>query len=108
MQHQELLGIRKQILDSALPLILESRATPEERFDLTLRFMQLSGGDWAVELYRKAYEMAVSFDSSEDKLDALLRLLGEIDMTIDSQSEDDPDSSPLPEASDAASRDTSY
>lgn len=84
MNSQQLLAIRQQILDSAVPLVLENDSAPADRFDLILRFLRYTnGGAQTSDLYKKAYESAIAFETSEERLEALLQLLGEIDAQID-------------------------
>jgi hypothetical protein len=87
MNDQELLSIRQQILETSLPLLLDSNSAPEEKFDLLLRFMSLNAASKTSSLYKKAYETALSFQDSGERLDALLRLLSEVDAEIDNRPE---------------------
>jgi uncharacterized membrane protein len=86
MNKEELLNIRKQIMDASLPLLLESNAAPEDRFDILLRFIRLNSATKTSALYKSAYDTALSFEDSSARLDALMRLLGEVDTQLDNSS----------------------
>lgn len=94
MNNQQLLAIRQQILSSALPLLLESKGAPEDRFDLILRFLRYANGAGVSDLYQKAYETAMMFENAEEKLEALMQLLSEVDAEIDSMATPDDEQTP--------------
>ena len=87
MTQDELLDLRKRILGDVMPLVVDSAGSAPDRFELLLRIIQ--SGDANVELYGKAYEAARAIDSNEEKIDALMALVDQIDFEI--QSSDDYD-----------------
>lgn len=106
MENKELLAVRQQILDSALPLLLNTSTASGEQFDLLLRFLRYSSGVHASEIYQKAYQAAMSFENADERLQALLELLGEVDAEIDQDSgtsESFPEEEPQPLAEEALS-----
>lgn len=79
MTNDGLIELRKQILEQATPLLNVSDLPAEEKFRLSLQIAQSQG---TLEAYTQAFQSAQSFDNANDKLSALLDLLGEVDFAI--------------------------
>lgn len=77
MSNSELLSLRTQILSDIVPLVLESTGDTADRFSLLLRIIQ--AGNASGDIYRRAYESAQKIEDVNDRLEALLSLLDEID-----------------------------
>ena len=80
---KELVALRNKILGDIMPLVLDSEDNGSDRFALLLRVIQAGGADGAV--YARAYESAKSIEDADDRLDALLSLLDEIDFDTNQQ-----------------------
>ena len=77
MNKQDLVSLRDSILKEIVPLVLESSDSGADRFALLLRIIQ--AGNATGDLYRQAYESAKMIENTEDRLEALLALLDEVD-----------------------------
>lgn len=77
MNKQDLTSLRESILKDIVPLVLESSDSGADRFSLLLRIIQ--AGNATGDLYRQAYESAKKIESTEERLEALLALLDEVD-----------------------------
>jgi hypothetical protein len=73
---EELTQLRNQIMNDVVPLVIESE-TGSDRFDILIRIIQSGGA--APDIYRKAYESAKKLENKDEKLDALMALVDEID-----------------------------
>ncbi len=87
MTQDELLDLRKRILGDVMPLVVDSAGSAPDRFELLLRIIQ--SGEASAELYSKAYETARAIDSNEEKIDALMLLVDQIDFEIQSSDVED-------------------
>lgn len=83
MTNSELLSLREQVLKDVMPLVLESTNAGPDRFSLLLRIIQ--AGNASSEIYKRAYETANKIEDSDDRLQALLSLLDEIDIDANQQ-----------------------
>lgn len=70
--------LREEILDHAVPLLDSDTIPPEDRFRLSLQIAQVKG---SVEAYENALRMAEKIEG-DDKLNAYLELLGDVDFMI--------------------------
>lgn len=77
MNAQELKSLREAILSDIVPLVLESSGDGSDRFSLLLRIIQ--AGNASADIYKQAYESAKKIEGVEDRLEALLSLLDEVD-----------------------------
>jgi len=80
MNREQLLALRKQILDATVPLVLESESLGDDKFSLMLRLIH--AGNASGEVYQKAYEAAQAIQDKEERLSALLGLLDEVDIDL--------------------------
>ena len=88
MTKEELLGLRKQITDNLLPLVLEGNRDPVEQSDLLLMALRSSDDR---SLYGKAFEVINKIEDKDQKADYLLRLLDEVEAGIESIDENEQD-----------------
>lgn len=77
MNKTELMNLREQILGDIVPLVLDSTDDGLDRFSLLLRIIQ--AGNASGEVYRRAYESAKKIEATDDRLEALMSLLDEVD-----------------------------
>lgn len=98
MTNHELLSLREQILGDIVPLVLESAPGGGDQFALLLRVIQ--AGNASGEVYRRAYESAKKIENTDDRLEALLSLLDEVDFDASraEQAENAPSPAPAPAA----------
>ncbi len=97
MHKEELIKLREQILSDIVPLVIDSADNGPDRFALLLRLIQAGNASGTV--YKRAYESAKQIENTEDRLEALLGLIDEIDfdansepaVTVDTQSDGTPD-----------------
>jgi hypothetical protein len=82
-----LLKLREQILEQTVPLLDGDDIPIDERFRLTLQIAQTKG---SYEFYEKAFRLAQSMEG-EDKLDAYLDLLSQVDAQIQQQNSQQPE-----------------
>jgi len=80
MDNDQLVALREKILQDIVPLVLDNAQNGADRFDLLLRIIQ--AGNASGELYSRAYESAKSIEGGDDRLEALLSLLDEIDLDV--------------------------
>ena len=80
MSQNELLSLRKRIVDDVIPLAIDGADNPPDRFEVLLRIIQSGNASMAV--YERAYEVAKSIEDSDDKLTALMSLVEEIDTDL--------------------------
>lgn len=85
MSQNELLALRKKILDDVIPLAIDGVDNTPDRFELLLRIIQSGNADTAV--YERAYDAAKSIENSDDKLAALMSLVDEIDVDLQAEGE---------------------
>lgn len=69
--------LRGRILQDVIPLAIETAGASSDRFNLMLRIIQT--GDAPQDLYSRAYDTARSIEDKEDRLDALMALLDEVE-----------------------------
>lgn len=82
MNKDELTALRERLLAEITPLVIENAGDGVDRFSLLLRVIQ--GGHATSQIYAKAFESAHSIDQSPDRLEALLALLDEVEVDLDS------------------------
>lgn len=80
MSQDELIALRQQILNDLLPLVADGVDSSVDKFSVLLRIIQAGGA--GADIYRQAYDGALSFDDKDAKLDALMALLDEIDFSL--------------------------
>ena len=80
-----LVDIREQILEQIVPLLETSSDAADERFRLMLQIAKIKG---TPDLYQKSFQIAQNLGEN-DKLDAYLDLLADIDMKIQESMEAD-------------------
>lgn len=80
MNQDELIALRKKILNDVMPLVVEGVENTPDRFTLLLRIIQ--SGDASADVFQKAYESAASIEEKDEKLSALMSLLDEIDFSL--------------------------
>lgn len=76
MIKDELLALRKEIVESARNVALDGDAPAEVRLPIILELLR---GDNNVQLLRKAYELANQINDQSGKIEALLDILAEVD-----------------------------
>lgn len=87
----DLVNLREQILEQTIPLLDTDSISADERFRLLLQLAQARG---SYELYAKAFAIAQDMEG-EDKLEAYLELLAQVDSKIqDSVDIDIPEDAP--------------
>lgn len=91
MSNNTLLALREQILGDIVPLVLESTDDGADRFGLLLRIIQ--AGNASGDIYQRAYESAKKIENVDDRLEALLSILDEIDF----DAAGDPPADPQPD-----------
>lgn len=90
MDNNGLIELRRQILEQVIPLLETSSLSAEERFRLSMQIAQSQG---TLDAYQRALESAQALEEPTDKLNALLDLLGEVDFSIQEESEIEDDAS---------------
>ena len=80
MNQDELIALRKKILNDVMPLVVDGVDNTPDRFTLLLRIIQ--SGDASPTVFEKAYESAASIEEKDEKLSALMSLLDEIDFNL--------------------------
>ena len=81
---ERLAQLRKKIIQSVVPLADTGTLDPQDRFELLIRLAEVQP---SVDLYEKAFQLALEFED-ENKLDALMTLLGDVDTTLDDNASD--------------------
>lgn len=94
MTNNELLSLRKQILGDIVPLVLESAPGGADQFALLLRVIQ--AGNANGDIYRRAYESAKQIENTDDRLEALLALLDEVDFDASRSEQSESTTAPAP------------
>lgn len=82
--------LRDKILEDIKPLMLGGVADGPEKFELLMRIIQT--GKATNDIFVRAYDSAKLIEDQEERLDALLSLLDEIDFSSE-QKDDNPNSS---------------
>lgn len=82
MTQDELIALRKRILEDVVPLAVDSVDNSPDRFELLLRIVQ--SGNASANVYQKAYDTARAIEDKDEKLDALMSLVDEIDFELQS------------------------
>ncbi len=90
MDKNQLASIREDILKDVMPLALDNTQNGADKFELLMRLIQ--AGNASGELYQRAYENAKSIEDGNDRMQALLSLLDEIDVDINNQNQINPPS----------------
>jgi len=75
--------LRDKILEDIQPLMLDDTTDGPEKFALLMRVIQT--GKATNEMFTRAYESAKLIEDQEERLDALLALLDEIDYSAESE-----------------------
>lgn len=88
MTRDELIALKAKILADIKPLAIEAVGDDVDQFDLLIKIIQT--GASSAEVYNKAYTVAQGIESVQDKLDALMILIDEIDFEIQAQMDDEP------------------
>lgn len=82
-KQQQLLEVKRNILDSLVPLVIESDGDPNERADTVLSIIEL--GNASVELFNKALEIITRIEDTSIKTDFLMRLLGNVQSELSAE-----------------------
>ena len=77
MDNSQATVLRDKILEDIQPLMIDGVADGSEKFSLLMRVIQ--AGRASSEMFTRAYESAKLIEDQQDRLDALLALLDEID-----------------------------
>ena len=80
MQKDQLLELRRKIVQTAQDIALHGEGTPEERLQVLLDVVR--SGDASIDVLTKVYELSGEIESDDEKLTALLDLLYEVDVKI--------------------------
>ncbi|MEI6053745.1 MAG: hypothetical protein WCQ49_00055 [Candidatus Saccharibacteria bacterium] len=81
MDNNQAAALRDKILAEIQPLMIDGVNDGSDKFDLLMRVIQT--GKATNEMFSRAYESAKLIEDKEEKLDALLALLDEIDLNSD-------------------------
>ena len=108
---EQLEELRQKILESVVPLIIDSADTGSDKFSLILRLIQSGNADQT--MFDRAYKSASTIEDSGERLNALMALLDEveIDLTRSEEEEDDSEletSEPEPPQEQAKHQDEQY
>lgn len=85
MQKEQLLELRNKIIQSTQEIAMRGEGSPAERLQVLLGVVR--DGDASIEILTKAYELAQSTGSDDDKLTALLDVLYEVDAKLSAEDE---------------------
>lgn len=91
MNKEELLLLRKQILDAVSPLVLNGEGDARSQLELLLGVIRSGGG--GADIYRRAYELANGLEDPGDRASALLELLSEVELDIEHTGTDNDEAS---------------
>lgn len=80
MDKDQLVSLRDKILEDVVPLVIDGAENGSDRFDLLLRVIR--AGNANSSLYARAYESAKAIEDKNDRLEALLSLLDEVDFDV--------------------------
>lgn len=80
MNRDELLKLRGEVVSSARTLALESQADPRDKLDVIMSLIR--SGDKTPDLMYQSYEIAKQLGSDEQKLNAMLDIIYEIDTEL--------------------------
>lgn len=80
MHKDELLGLRKQIIESAQNIALNGSGSLSERLEILLGVIR--SGDADINLLTKTFEIIQQLETDDDRLSGLLDLLYEVDADI--------------------------
>ena len=89
MNRQELEQLRQKILGDITPLVVDSTTASADQFSLLLRLLQ--SGNATPDLYQKAYASAAAIEDKDDRLDAMMNLLDEVEVELDETAPDEPE-----------------
>ncbi len=82
MNKEELQKLREKTIESALPGILAGDAGDKQaNFEMVIRMIQ-AGAARSNSVFNKAFELANGIEDENARMDALLRLLDEIDIAL--------------------------
>lgn len=81
MDKNELLLLRKQILETVSPLVLNGEGDARSQLGLLLDVIRSGGG--GADIYKKAYELANGIEDQGERASALLELLSEVELDIE-------------------------
>jgi len=87
MQKEQLLELRRKILESTQEVALRGEGSPAETLQVLLSIVR--SGDASVEVLMKVYELAMLSENDSDKLTALLDVLYEVDAKLSAEDEAD-------------------
>lgn len=79
----ELLALRSQIVAQTNQLALGGTGSPDSRLQILLETIR--SGEATVDMYRSAYEIMQNFSNDDDKMNAMLDLLFEIDKDLSTE-----------------------
>jgi len=88
MDNNQVTVLRDKILADIQPLMIDGVDDGPEKFDLLMRVIQT--GKATNDMFTRAYESTKLIEDKEEKLDALLALLDEIDLSTEQKVEDTP------------------
>lgn len=91
-KQQQLLEVKRNILDNLVPLVIESNGDLGERADTVLSIIEL--GNASVDLFNKALEIITHIEDTSVKTDFLMRLLGSVQSELSAEV---PAETPAPE-----------
>jgi hypothetical protein len=80
---QQLLEVKRKILDSLVPLVISQDGDSAERAETVLSLIQL--GNSSVDLYSSAYDIINSVEDKAIKTDLFMRLLGSVQVSLSDQ-----------------------
>ncbi|MCL2870004.1 hypothetical protein FWF48_04380 [Candidatus Saccharibacteria bacterium] len=81
MDKDKLLTLREKILSKSLPLVMGDNDNKQAQFETILRIIQAETIN-NEDIYEKAFDVADSIDDESAKMDAMMRLLDEIDYQL--------------------------
>lgn len=84
MDKGKLIELREKIVSESLPSVMEQLGDKESRFNMILKVIQ-AGTANNPELLNEAFGLANSIEDKDVKVDALMRLLDEVNFQIDAK-----------------------
>jgi hypothetical protein len=88
------LSLRERIVEQIIPMLDSKDLSPSDRFELASQLAQVRG---SFDLYEKAFNAAQEL-GSDTKLNALMDLLGDVDIEIQDRNEGDDVDKPAPDS----------
>jgi|GEM_PF-706931 hypothetical protein len=80
MNSEQLESLRKQILQDVVPLIIGNTENGADKFTLILRLIQSGQAD--ASLYQRAYDSASGIEDTNERTEALMQLLDEVELQL--------------------------